>query len=337
MTVADETVRRQRSAELRRESTSPKKPPRAVLYSQHCNQQCQGNAASGCVEEAEAWMNKMLATGADPQLNSLKELLRAWAAKGMLAKIEEWFAKAASPALYPEMNCLELDEVCYDIVAQAFAQAGDIIRSEQYAREMEGLGFKISQKCYIALARCCLRNADPRRAHYWCLDMVEGAGFKKPNKAVLLDVIRALADQGNVASANKWLGYMSENNIKADEDTYDHVRRVHPAIIIPAQLSGETWRPVPAFVKSVTLNGEGIVRRELQEKVWAGPKHTPRPHLSSLSACEQRRARLLVLPSSGPKQVSMPVACAVASWAMPKPTGQLPTIADFERSLATTM
>lgn len=301
-----------------------KKALRAVLYSQNCNQQCQEKAAAGCVEEAEAWMNKMLSSGSDPQLESLKELLRLWTAKGMLTKMEEWFAKAASPALYPEMNMLRLDAACYNIIAKAFAEAGDIVKAEQYAREMQGLGFQIGQQCYTALVRCCLRDKDPRRAHFWCLDMIEGAGFKKPNKAILHDMIRQLADQGNVASANKWLGYMFDNNIKADEDTYDYVRRVCPNVIIPTQLSGETSRPIPALIMPVALNGEGIVRRELKEKVWAGPKHTPRPHLSSLSERERRRARPLMSPSSKP--LSGVASNSVARWTHPEKTGQLSSV-----------
>jgi tetratricopeptide (TPR) repeat protein len=294
---------------------------------------CQFESAGGNVDEAEAWMNKMLASGSDPQLESLKELLRAWAANGRLTKMEEWFAKAASPALYPEMNLFQLDAACYNIVALAFAEAGDTVRSEQYAREMQSLGFQINQKCYTALARCYLQKNDPRRAHAWCLEMVEGAGFKKPNKAVLLEVIRSLADQGNVSSANKWLGYMFDNNIRADDETYDYVRRAHPAIIIPTQLSGESWTPVPPLIKPVTLNGEGIVRRELKEKVWAGPKHTPRHHLSSLTERE-RRSRRPLAPLKGPSSARI-TSPSKTTMLLPPLESASPG-AESERGMATT-
>lgn len=295
-------------------------------FAQHCNKEIQENADENNLEEAESWMQKTVASGLEPTIESLKALLRAWTRHGMLTKAEEWFTKVASPALHPEFSMLELDATCYNTMAQAFAENGDAIRSERYAADMKTLGFAISQRCYTALVRCCLQNNDARRAHCWCKEMIEDAGFKKPNKAMMIMLIRMLADSGNTTSANKWLGYMSDMHLKVDQETYEHVRRVHPVTIIPSQLSGEVSQPIPPGVQPVLLKGEHDKRRDAREKIWAGPRHTPRRHLAPLSA--RPRLRPLEMPTqTPPRQLRTAPA---------RPPGQLPPMSEEELRPQTT-
>merc|ERR1712113_1041251 len=79
----------------------------------------------------------------------------------------------------------------------------------------------------------------------------------------------ALADAGHTQRANYWLGFLVATGFQPKDapDAWEHVRKAHPADVIPALLSGETAavlrspdgsppRGAPSMTLPARLNGE---------------------------------------------------------------------------------
>mmetsp|Transcript_23504 Transcript_23504/g.41321 ORF Transcript_23504/g.41321 Transcript_23504/m.41321 type:complete len:434 (+) Transcript_23504:144-1445(+) len=244
------------------ETTKLKGTRSKLLYHTHINHELQEAAARNEVESAEGYLSQMFRSGTRPNIDSFNGFLQALVNTQDLPKAEFWFQKLRHPALHPELFGLEPNSQTFDVMLQAHAANGSLGQAETYAKDAFNLDFELSNKSYVTLVRVWLDQGEPRRAHRWFATMV-AAGFDKPNRALIIDLIKKLADSGNGGSAEHWLAFMAARKHTLDEGIYNFVRERHPFDIIPCQLSGDVaklgvkgLRLAPALLKPAYLRGE---------------------------------------------------------------------------------
>jgi len=250
----------------------------AKVSAQYCNRMVVDAADRGDVEEALMRMNKLRADGLKPNCEAFNALLLELIRCNQVDEAEDWLGKASTSALYPEFAGLEVSVSIYIGLVASFAGGGQLPKAEKYAREAQGRGLEMDSSAYQTLVQACLDVGECRRAHAWCLEMVN-VGHRKPTKALMKSLVWALTDAGNTMSANHWLKFMAEESSDLDNKTYEHLRSAHPLDIVPTGLSGEVGASVPPVVRPATVGGE---RRQAEQakaspKVGAGSHESPRP------------------------------------------------------------
>jgi len=203
---------------------------------------------------------------------------------GDFSKAEQWFTKPLEPSLHPELGGLRPDKESYDIMVQAYAQAGNIARAEKYLREMWVGNHRPSRQTYYKMISMLLDANEPRRAHRWCEALVEYGCNEYPNydpevvweqrrrprsmrswepddlTSMVSNLACALANAGSPVSADQWLYYLSRCGVRPADfpETWECVRAASALEIIPAQLSGEEGvpTPIPSRQLPAMLSGE---------------------------------------------------------------------------------
>lgn len=223
-------------------------------------------AEEGQTEEAERWMCKLDSTrGYKPSVEAFNALLRSATLKQDWAKADEWFNRPDTPGLHPELGRLQPNGESFDIMIQAAAACGDMVRGERYLRLAEERGWKVARKSMDRIVRKFLERKESRRAHHWahtlvkegCRDVesyepwvVRNENHKLRSEQVfapsqIYDLVGALAkslsDQGNTQTANEWLEYLVECGVNSQDykELWDYVRKATPLEICPAALYAE--------------------------------------------------------------------------------------------------
>lgn len=237
----------------------------------YCNRMVADAADRGDVQEAITRMQKLRSDGLHPDGVAFNSLVMALVRTGDLDAVEEWITALSTPALYPEFAGLKLNATVYNDLVTTFAEQRKLAKAEKHASDMHDRGLKLDRKSYESLLQTCLAAGHTRRAHHWCQEMAE-AGFRKPNKTMMKNLVCALTDAGNTQSANHWLTFMAEIGQPLDAETYEHVRTAYPLEIVPTLLSGEAGKCVPPVIRPAAIGGE----RRIHEvsATWAAA--TPR-------------------------------------------------------------
>lgn len=276
-------------------------------------------ADKGQAVEAEQRMEKLCQAGLRPDQSSYNALVTLLARQGDLERAEEWFRKPSEPALHPQLAGVYPDATSYRAMVVLCSDMGDMPRAEKYAREAEVAGIALDLRSFGSLVRACLAAGEPRRAHRWCGKAVD-AGCRQLDKELVTDLVRALADAGNVQSANHWLTYMGEAGQRLDETTYEYVRAAHPLEIVPSTLSGEGARPRPPEMRPATVGTRSPAARGVDagSVVQAQDAASP-PRIAATASTEA--------PPASPRRVPRSVLARTADRALR--AGGLPAIAGF--------
>merc|ERR1712039_894651 len=141
-------------------------------------------------------MNKLIADGRTPDQASFNAVVTSLAQSGDLEQADDWFNRPLTSALHPELVAVAPDATSYNALVVASAQHGDLPRAETYARTMQSEGMTLTFQSYTSLIQVCLQQLECRRAHRWCEEMV-ATGWTKPNKAMMVNLVRTLSDSGN--------------------------------------------------------------------------------------------------------------------------------------------
>lgn len=247
------------------------------------------SAAAGDVEHAARWMSKLDSTrGYVPSVEAFNALLRATTRRGDWTKADEWFNRPDTPVLHPELGTLQPNAESYDIMAQAAASFGDVVRAEKYMRLAKERGLKVSRKTFSRIICKLLEQREARRAHHWAhLLIIEGCcqvecyepwvvrNEKHKLRSTQIfsplaiyelvgEVIKGLADTGNTQTANAWLEYLVECGVNSEDykDLWTYVRKATPLEIVPAGLSAEMYEQAIAarspFVEAATMSPKPV-------------------------------------------------------------------------------
>mmetsp|Transcript_85115 Transcript_85115/g.150536 ORF Transcript_85115/g.150536 Transcript_85115/m.150536 type:complete len:458 (-) Transcript_85115:117-1490(-) len=227
----------------------------------------QFSAHTGELVKAERWMLRLdQRRGLDPEVKTFNALLEGLLKQGDFDKADEWFDKPAARALHPEMGNLSPDFVSYDIMIQASAKAGNLVRAEKYLSNSLFLGFRPHRDSFIFVIEAMLAQNEPKRAHNWMEEFIVRGCSKSPSYqpevvknciaelrsarawdpeaflALVDSLARSLADADNSASADRWLHFLFEcGRQPADAmETWEHVRARTPNEIRPARLYCES-------------------------------------------------------------------------------------------------
>jgi len=287
----------------------------AKVGAQYCNRMVVDAAERGDLDEALMRMQKLRSDGLKPSSEAFNALLKEFLRTKDLDAVEEWLGKATASALYPELVGLGATAEVYHSLVTSLAEGGHLPKAETYARDMQGKGLELDAGSYQALIRACLDIGECRRAHAWCVEMTQ-VGHKKPNKALMKNLVWALTDAGNTTSANHWLKFMAEESSDLDRRTYEHVRAAHPLDIVPTGLSGEVGVSVAPIVRPATVGAE---RRKAEQPAKAlaesCPQESPRtcessrqttPRPAWLSSPRRSAKGVRLQPITGGRQLQMP-------------------------------
>lgn len=268
-----------------------------LIRQDYCNNIARFTAEEGISGKAALWMSKLdSSAGVKPEVRTFNAVLQSFARAGDFERAEAWFVRGTQSTLHPELEGMVpkgVDERTYEILIVNFAQYGDVMGAEKYMALSSNAGYRPSMKCFYTLVQACLKNKEPRRAHWWFEDLVQNGCSKRPNYSgsvvkaeranldnvrswspdahfdVAKQVIRSLAEAGNTSTANQWLKYLTECGLHPEDspDVWAAVRSAHPLEIVSSQLSGErchsreTAHSVPAWTRPALLNGELLAQR----------------------------------------------------------------------------
>eukprot|EP00933_Yihiella_yeosuensis_P063412 TRINITY_DN66549_c0_g1_i1.p1 TRINITY_DN66549_c0_g1~~TRINITY_DN66549_c0_g1_i1.p1 ORF type:complete len:503 (-),score=71.80 TRINITY_DN66549_c0_g1_i1:45-1553(-) len=258
-------------------------------YKMHlCNGLVCFSAGEGEVDKAERWMNVLdHGVGLIPEMKTYNALLSGLSERGMFEKADEWFERPHQAALHPELGDLRPDAQSYDIMIRSTSKANDLIRAERYFHQSMTRGFRPHRESFFEIVRAMLRNDEPKRAHVWLEELVvrgcrQTANYSSEelkdqlvslhsmrswNPDVLVKLINDLATSlariGNTVTADRWLGYLVEAGLKAEDlpETWNIVRASSPKRIMPARLYAESpprerCKPEAAKLFPAILSGE---------------------------------------------------------------------------------
>lgn len=289
-----------------------------------CNGLVRFSAGEGQTDKAERWMTKLdHHRGLEPEIRTFNALLQGLVDKGDLEKADIWFGKPFAAALHPELGPMRPSSASYDIMVQAAAQAGDLVRAERYLFACLDRGFRPHRNSFISVVRCLIGAQQPKRAHSWMEEYVERGcsshssyrpeavkqtmsclrSLRKydPEEHFCLvrDLAANLAGSGNTVSANRWLGYLVECGVRPDDamETWDYVRSFSPRRIMPASLHCEITEPDMLATASVQVPAllHGEREQALEERAR---------HRYALAVTPVRTASPEGLPPARPRSVS---------------------------------
>jgi len=280
------------------------------VFDVYCNGIVHSSAAGGALAKAEHWTRNLhVQRGCRLSGDAFEALLRAAVREGDFQKAEDWFYRAQTRNLDPELRYhdpvglvgLKPGRVSYDIMIQGAAAAKDLVRGRRYFDHMQLRGFRPSLTSWHALIRACLEAGEAREAHRYLLALLEGGCssrksadyqpaalrllLRKPKAlrwnveehlALVGQVARALADAENPITADGWLRYLADSGSgpggKA-QSTWEHVRAAYPKEIVPAVFSCFSDDPngwgKPSRVQPATLSGEQAL--VVAKKTWTRP------------------------------------------------------------------
>merc|ERR1719335_1626788 len=110
-------------------------------------------AKAGNIGKAEAWFDKMVASGVDVAISNYNTVINACAKGGNAQRAEQWLTKMAASGFTPNVKS-------YTATIDAYAKVGDAKKATTIFNAMKAQGLKPTEVTYASLARAYLKYGD---------------------------------------------------------------------------------------------------------------------------------------------------------------------------------
>lgn len=172
-------------------------------------------AASGDIERAKAWVNKLREKGFKPNVVTYGALISACAKAGEVDQAQSFLDRMIDDGV-------EANVICYNTAIDACAKAGDVNRAEAIMEKMcKNPGVEPDVLSYNSVINACSKCNDVSRGEKWLLRMAQ-AGVQ-PNAVTYTTLINACAKCRDVPRAERWLMAMESKNIEPNIISYNTV------------------------------------------------------------------------------------------------------------------